>query len=130
MLQPIALQRAVLLGRDHPESHYNLALAYERCGLLSEAEGEMVASLRLDPGPADARNMLGVIYAEEGKPLRASQVWRELLTEAPDYEPARANLAFQGSPNEVARGETAAVALLPQAAAVKAIEDQTNYLGH
>jgi tetratricopeptide (TPR) repeat protein len=122
-----SLQRAVLLGRNHSESHYNLALAYERRGLFAEAEGEMLASLRLAPELPDAQNMLGVIYAEEGKPVRASQVWRELMTEAPDYEPARANLALQGTLPQVARGETAAVALLPRAAAVKAIEDQPNY---
>jgi tetratricopeptide (TPR) repeat protein len=121
-----SLQYAVLLGRDHSESHYNLALAYERRGLFPEAEREMRASLRLDPEQPDAQNMLGVIYAEEGKPVRALEIWRELLSEAPDYEPARANLVLQG---EFARGETAAVALLPQAAAVKAIEDQPSYSG-
>ena len=115
-----SLRLAVLLGRDHSESHYNLALAYERRGLFAKAEHEMLASLRLDPGQKDAQNMLGVIYAEEGKPVRALQVWRELLSEAPGYEPARANLALLDSPSEVARGEAAAD--------VKAVEDQPNYL--
>lgn len=124
-----SLRLAVLLGRNHSESHYNLALVYERRGLFAEAEREMQASLRLDPGLSDAQNMLGVIYAEEGKPVRALQVWGELLSEVPDYEPARANLALLGSPSEVARGEAAAAGLLPHAAAVKAIEDQPNYLG-
>jgi Flp pilus assembly protein TadD len=122
-----SLRRAVLLGRNHSESHYNLALVYERRGLFAEAEGEMLASLRLDPGLADAENMLGVIYAEEGNPVRASQVWRELIAEAPDYEPARANLDLQGTLPPVAHRETAAAALLPQAAAVKAGENQANY---
>jgi len=121
-----SLQRAAVLGRNHSESHYNLAVAYERRGILAEAEQKILASLRLDPGLSDAQNMLGVIYAEEGKPVRALQVWRELLSETPDYEPARANLAMLGSPSEVARGEASAAALL--AHAVKAIEDQPNYL--
>ena len=43
------LRRAVLLGEDHPESHFNLALVYERRGLLADAEREMLA-LRLNPG--------------------------------------------------------------------------------
>jgi Flp pilus assembly protein TadD len=30
------LRRAVLLGENHPESHFNLALVYERRGLLAE----------------------------------------------------------------------------------------------
>jgi tetratricopeptide (TPR) repeat protein len=123
-----SLQSAVVLGRNHSESHYNLALAYERRGILAGAEHEILASLRLDPRLSDAQNMLGVIYAEEGKPVRALQVWRELLSETPDYEPARANLTLLGSPSEVARGEAAAAALLPHAATVKAIEDQPNFL--
>jgi hypothetical protein len=67
--------------------------------------------------------MLGVIYAEEGKPVRALKVWRELLSETPDYEMARANLALLGSPREVARGQTG---LRPfSAAAVKANRRRT-----
>ena len=119
------LRRAVLLGQDHPESHFNLALVYERRGLLADAEHEMLASLRLNPGQPDARNSLGVIYAEEGKTVSAAMVWRELVRETPDYEPARKNLALLGSRVEVARGETAATAL-PPAAAVKATEQQPN----
>jgi len=55
------LLQAVVLGEDHSESHFNLALAYERRGLLADAESEMLASLRLNPGQLDARNSLGVI---------------------------------------------------------------------
>ena len=121
------LRQAVLLGEDHPESHFNLALVYERRRLLADAEREMLASLRLNPGQPDARNSLGVIYAEEGKTVRAALVWRELVRETPDYEPARKNLALLGSRVEVASGETVAVAL-PPAAAVKATEEQRNPL--
>jgi len=119
------LRRAVLLGEGHPESHFNLALVYEWRGLLADAEREMLASLRLNPGQPDARNSLGVIYAEEGKTGRAALVWRELVRETPDYEPARKNLRLLGTRVEVARGETAAVAL-PPAAAVRATEEQRN----
>jgi hypothetical protein len=35
-------------------------------------------------------------------------VWRELVREVPDYQPARTNLALLGSQVTVARGETAA----------------------
>jgi Flp pilus assembly protein TadD len=87
------LQRAVLLGEEHSESHLNLAIAYERRGLLADAERETLAGLRLNPGQPDAWNSLGVIYAEEGKTVRASGVWRELVREVSDYKPARRNLA-------------------------------------
>src|SRR6266852_9032114 len=118
-----SLRRAVLLGENHAESHFNLALVYERRGLLADAEREMLSSLRLNPGQPDARNSLGAIYAEEGKTVRAALVWRELVRETPDYEPARKHLRLLGSLGEVARGGTSAVSF-PPAAAVKRIEDE------
>ena len=104
-----SLRQAVFLGENHSESHFNLALVYERRGLHADAEREMQASLQLNPAQPDARNALGVIYASEGKTVSASLEWRELGREMPDYEPARTNLALLGSQLEVARGETAAV---------------------
>ena len=118
-----SLRQAVLLGENHAESHFNLALAYERRGMHADAERETLASLRLNPGQSDARNLLGVIDAQEGQTVRASLVWRELVNDVPDYEPARTNLALLAVSNEIARGKTAAV-VPPPAAAVAAIEDQ------
>src|SRR6202047_723296 len=60
------LRLATLLGPYHPETHFNLGLAYERLGFFPQAEQEILLSLRLDPNQLDARNQLGVIYAEEG----------------------------------------------------------------
>ena len=118
-----SLRQAVLLGKSHSESHFNLALVYERRRLLTDAEREMLASLRLNPDQPDARNTLGVIYAEEGRTARAWLVWRELVRDMPDYDPARTNLALLGSQNEVVPDETEAV-VPPPAASVKAIEDE------
>jgi len=106
-----SLQRAVLLGEEHPESHFNLALVEEQRGMLAEAEHETLESLLLNPGQPDARNLLAVIYVQEGKTIRASLVWRELVRDVPDYQPARTNLALLDSQSEVVLGETAAVAL-------------------
>jgi Flp pilus assembly protein TadD len=119
-----SLRQAVLLGENHPESHFNLALVYERRGLLADARREMLASLQLNPDQPDARNLLGVIYAREGNTAGAWVVWRELVRNMPDYQPARTNLALLGSQNEVVLGQTAAVVPSPTAA-VKAIEDRT-----
>ena len=118
-----SLQRAVLLGGDHSESHFNLALVEERRGMLANAEHETLASLLLNPGQPDARNLLAVIYVQEGETIRASLVWRELVRDVPDYRPARTNLALLDSQSEVVLGETAAVALSTPAAAVKAINN-------
>ena len=35
--------------------------------MLADAEHETLASLQLNPGQPDARNLLGVIYAQRGK---------------------------------------------------------------
>jgi Flp pilus assembly protein TadD len=93
-----SLRRAVLLGEDHFESHFNLALADERCGVLADAEHETLAALLLNPEQPEARNLLGAIYAREGKSTSAALTWRELVRDIPDYEPARTNLAILGNP--------------------------------
>ena len=117
-----SLRQAVFLGENHSESHFNLGLVYERRGMLPDAEHEMLASLRLNPDQPDARNTLGVIYAQEGKTVRAAMVWRKLVRDTPNYEPAQTNLALLGGHIEAARGDTAAV-VPPPAAAVKVVED-------
>jgi Flp pilus assembly protein TadD len=118
-----ALRSAVHLGGGHYESHYDLAVVEDRLGMLLDAEHETLAALHLNPGQPETRNLLGVIYAQLGKTAYASLVWRDLVREVPDYEPARTNLAILGNPNEVANGETAA-ANLPPVAAVNAIQDE------
>jgi Flp pilus assembly protein TadD len=120
-----SLQRSVLLGENHPESHFNLALVDERSGKLADAEHQTLASLRFNPAQPDARNLLGVVYAQEGDTDRAYLTWSELVRDVPDYEPARTNLAILGNP--IANGETAAVDL-PRAAAVNAMNDESELL--
>ncbi len=88
------LRLATLLGPYHPETHFNLALAYERTGTYLLAEQEILLSLRLDPNQLDARNQLGVIYADEGNFERAHEEWTDLMESNPNYSPARANLVI------------------------------------
>ncbi len=117
-----SLRHAVFLGGEHSESHFNLALVEAQRGMLTDAEHETMATLRLNAEQPDASNLLGVIYAQEGKTASASLVWRDLVRDVPDYEPARQNLEILGNSSKVATGETAAVSL-PRAAAVHAIAD-------
>ncbi len=117
-----SLRHAVFLGGEHSESHFNLALVEAQRGMLTDAEHETLAALRLNAEQPDASNLLGVIYAQEGKTASASLVWRDLVRDVPDYEPARKNLEILGNSSKVATGETAAVSL-PRAAAVHAIAD-------
>ncbi len=114
-----ALQTAALLGPEHPESHFNLALVYQRRRMLADAEREVLCSLRLSPGQADARNLLAVIFVQQGEMACARSIWDELIREAPEFTPARINLTLLGGPIVAAADETAAVPL-PRAAAVEA----------
>jgi tetratricopeptide (TPR) repeat protein len=112
-------QRAAALGLRNWDLFLNLGLAQLENGELDAATDNLRQAVLLD-----ARNSLGVIYAEEGKTVRASMIWGELVREVPDYQPARTNLKLMGNRVEAARGETAAVVPPPPAAAVKAIEDE------
>jgi tetratricopeptide (TPR) repeat protein len=89
-----ALTTAVILGPDHAEAHFNLALADERRGALGLAYDEIQTSLRLDAHQPDARNMLGVVCAEQGKIDEARRIWSDLAASEPDFAPARTNLAL------------------------------------
>ena len=89
-----SLQTAVLLGPDHSESHFNLALAYERNDQLGEALREITTSVNLAPKDPDAHNTKAIICVETGNPTCARDEWTYLLRIAPDYTPARANLAI------------------------------------
>jgi lipoprotein NlpI len=62
--------------------------------MLAVALDELQTSLRLDPRQPDARNMMGLIYAEERNYSRAREVWNDLARTEPDFEPARLNLAI------------------------------------
>jgi tetratricopeptide (TPR) repeat protein len=88
------LQIAVLLGPDHPEAHFNLAIAYERSSRLREALQEVTASLLLAPSDPDEHNTKAIICAELGDRACARDEWAHLVQVAPDYTPARINLAI------------------------------------
>ncbi len=89
-----AFENAVLFGPEHAETHFNLAIVYEREGRLGEALQEITASRYLAPEDLDADNMNGVICAEMGDLVCARDVWTRLVQIAPGYAPARANLTI------------------------------------
>jgi tetratricopeptide (TPR) repeat protein len=117
---------AVRLGENHPEAHYDLALTEEHLGMLVDAEREVRTSLGLNPTQPEARNLLGVIYAREGKTARAAQVWNDLIRDVPDFQSARSNLLLLGGQSKVVDAETAAVASSP-AAAVQTAEKPAHH---
>jgi len=60
------LQTAVSLGSRHPETHFNLAIAYEKGHRLREALLEITASLHLAPEDPDEQNTKAIICVETG----------------------------------------------------------------
>ena len=111
-----SLRRAVRLDENRFESHFNLALVEEQRGMLAKAEQETLASLASSPKNSDALNLLGVIYAEEGKTARASEVWSQLGRDLPDYEPVRANLKLLAARASQLPARRRSLALHPVAA--------------
>ena len=59
-----ALKIAVLLGQDHHEAHFCLAIVFERRHQLQEALLEISAALRLAPEDPEQRNVKANICAE------------------------------------------------------------------
>ena len=88
-----ALQTAVSLGPEHAETHFNLAVVYERENRLSEGLEQIIAALILNPADPDAVNTDAIICARMGDLACARDIWTQLVRTAPDYAPARSNLA-------------------------------------
>jgi Flp pilus assembly protein TadD len=89
-----AFETAVALGPQHAETHFNLAVVYERESRLHEALREIVVSLSLAPDDLDAANTDAIICARMGNLVFARNIWKELVEAAPEYAPARTNLAI------------------------------------
>jgi Flp pilus assembly protein TadD len=100
------LQTAVLLGPKHPEAHFNLAIAYEKGNRLRDALQEIIVSLRLAPEDPDERNTKGIICAELKNLVCARDEWTHLVQVAPNYAPARVNLAILSGSHMPLTGST------------------------
>jgi Flp pilus assembly protein TadD len=89
-----ALETAVFLGPEHPETHFNLATVYERERRLADALREIRTSRHLAPEDHDVANTNAIICAETGDLVCARDLWTHLVQAAPDYTPARSNLVI------------------------------------
>jgi arylsulfatase A-like enzyme/tetratricopeptide (TPR) repeat protein len=87
-----SFERALTLDPDSPLAHLNLAILLARLGRSDEIALHLEAAgpLRDDPS---ARNRLGVAYASAGSVDRAEAIFRDLVSEHPDYPSPRSNLA-------------------------------------
>jgi Flp pilus assembly protein TadD len=93
-----ALESAVALGPQHAEAHFNLAMVYEDENRMGDAIREITTAQRLAPNDLDTANLNAVICVEMGNVSRAHDIWIRMVQRAPDYAPARINLALLNSP--------------------------------
>lgn len=105
-------------------------------GLITpEAEAELARALDLDPRHPQARYMLGLLQAQNGRPDRAFPIWRDLLAEgpadAPWIAPIRATIQdlawLAGQPDYTPPDAPTAMPALPgpDANAMAAAEDMS-----
>lgn len=73
--------------------HYAIAVQLMRDpARADEARRHLEDALRLDPRDVDALNVLGVIFAQQGRMGDARDAWNRALLIKPDFAPARNNL--------------------------------------
>ncbi len=64
---------------DDPYLQYDLALTYDRKGVLDKAEHHLKEAIALKPDYSDAYNYLGVIYFRQGKVNQAIEAYKKAL---------------------------------------------------
>jgi tetratricopeptide (TPR) repeat protein len=114
-----ALETSVSLGRRHPETHFNLAMAYEKADRLNDAMKEIDASLQLAPTDLGMRNAKAIICAESGDLNCAYDQWELLVKTAPNYTPAQTNLEILMGSDPPVRHSSASTAEIRQSVAVR-----------
>jgi Flp pilus assembly protein TadD len=86
-----SFEYALMLDSDSSLAHLNLAILLARLGRLDQVGVHLDGAGDLLKDPS-ARNRLGVAYASAGHTERAEAIFRELLSEHPDYPSPRRNL--------------------------------------
>jgi len=91
-----AARAAVQYAPQNPDSHYSLALVFEKQGRYQEAEQAMRQALAVNPAYADVYFSLGVLYADYlSEPQKSVDAFRRYLELGGQSE--RATRAVQGS---------------------------------
>jgi Flp pilus assembly protein TadD len=85
--------RNVLDATDVAEAHYNLGVALERQGKLSEARDEYRRALAVKPGFRQAAVNLAVLQERDGDPQAAAAAYGQIAREYPEDAVSRERLA-------------------------------------
>jgi len=79
---------------NYPDAYLNLAMIYQRNGLLAEALGEVNQSLSINPSYVDALNVKGQILLKSGAVDDALACFKKVLEVRPDHLEALTWLAI------------------------------------
>ncbi len=83
-------QAALAINPTDPETHFGLAAAYQRKGMLSDTERELKEALRIDPQHQEARLALGVAYLQMERWNDAAGQFEILIADPTFVRPTRA----------------------------------------
>ncbi|MGE3314029.1 MAG: tetratricopeptide repeat protein [Planctomycetaceae bacterium] len=89
-----AYREAIRLRSDFGPFHFNLANALRECDQLDAALMSYNEAIRLDPADREALTNLGVAYRELGRFKESLHCCDRLITQQPDFAPARFNRAL------------------------------------
>jgi tetratricopeptide (TPR) repeat protein len=85
-------EHAVDVNARNQLAHYNLGIALEKQGRLTEAIGHFSEALRINPLYTASRNSLGLALEAQGRIDEAIQQYLEVLKVDPEYKEAHNNL--------------------------------------
>jgi tetratricopeptide (TPR) repeat protein len=100
-------RKALQLNARDAKLHYNLSLALDRLGELSEEQKELERTVDLDPTIAVAQNQLGLFAFRAGQQAAAEKLFKKALAIDPTFSEAQTNLGAlfsqQGKTEEAAQ---------------------------
>ena len=91
-----AAKRFISVAKDHKklvEARFNAGVAYERCKMTSEAEGQYKAALKISKHGPSLSNLARLAHLQ-GNVTRARKLWNDALEADSKITAARNNLAW------------------------------------
>ena len=94
-LQAISIFKKVIEKEPRASGPWvNMAIAYRKLDQLAEADKAIEKAVKLNPENPYALNQAGIIKREQGAFAEAEKLYREALSEYPNYSNAHLNLAI------------------------------------
>lgn len=88
------LQKVIKGSHNNSAPYINMAIAYGKLGKDSEAEESLKQALAINPEHPVAMNEYALLYRRTGRFDEARVLYEKLLSEYPEFMPARKNLGI------------------------------------